>query len=143
MSSKSAPAEISISKKSYDGKDDAAPTVHLLPCKLQCSCEPSDFNGKKKCDHLARVQDYFDPVIRGAKGEELGTPGGGYTASFRGRPLQGTVLDIPEGYTGAHLQEKSPTDTDSYEQVCFQYINPVLEINYGYVALTIATLDMS
>lgn len=106
MSSQSPPAGISIHMSSK-GRDSSHSSVHLLPCKLHCSCESQDNADENECSHSARVDEYFAPVIREVEGEERGALGGRCTASFRGRPLQGVLLAVPDGYTGALLQEKA------------------------------------
>ena len=86
-----------------------------------------------KCSHSARVDDYFSPVIREVEEGDHGALGVGFTASFRGRPLQGKVLRIPEGFTGVLLQEKSPMD--SMEVCCLQIALIVSSIEYWQVQL--------
>lgn len=54
-------------------------TCHLLPVTI-------------KRDGPAKVSAYFEPVIS----EQQGT----LHASFRGKPLLGKTLDVPDGFTG-------------------------------------------
>ena len=76
--------------------------VHLLPCSVRCEDGDEENTGEA----AAKVQEYFVPTIREAEGgKECSTAEEGcvYTASFRGRPLAGTKVKVPEGYTGQYL----------------------------------------
>ena len=78
------------------------PVLHLLPCKVKCTCDALDENEQRRCRHVAKVDDYFTPIIsevnRGDENKQ-------YSASFRGRPLRGAVVDVPEGYRGVVLKD--------------------------------------
>lgn len=91
-----APPSISIREPAQTD----ALSAHFLPCKIQCLCSSEEDN--KTCRHPAKVDVYFDPVIRTTAAGSLGE---GYRATFRGRPLRGAILDVPEGFTGAVLKE--------------------------------------
>ncbi|XP_013397498.1 ribonuclease H2 subunit C [Lingula anatina] len=58
---------------------------HLMPCEI-------DYNGP------AKVADYFDTSVRHDQGTVL-------SATFRGRPLSGKEMQLPDGYTGLLLKE--------------------------------------
>ena len=73
--------------------------AHLLPCKVHCKCSEED----STCNHPAKVEMYFDPVIRG-------DPDKGYSATMRGRLLRGALLDVPEGCTGKVMKESMDTE---------------------------------
>lgn len=78
--------------------------LHLLPCKIKCTCDNLDEDEQRRCTHPAKVDEYFSPIIRKLdKGEENNH----CTASFRGRPLRGAVMNVPEGYQGVVLRENS------------------------------------
>ena len=65
------------------------PVLHLLPCKIELENGP-----RVECETDA----YF-----GASMREVGTDEGGqpiYAASFRGRPLMGVELSLPQSYAG-------------------------------------------
>ncbi|XP_065223975.1 ribonuclease H2 subunit C [Planococcus citri] len=64
--------------------------INYIPCSI-------NFNGK------AKVSSYFKETA-GTDGEKL--------ASFRGRPLHGSEVKIPEGYCG-YVLKKQPEDCDS------------------------------
>lgn len=78
-------------------------SAHLLPCKVHCSCSSED-EATSSCRHPAKVDVYFDPVIR-PTGVAAGSLSEVQSATFRGRPLSGAVIDVPEGYTGTILKE--------------------------------------
>merc|ERR1711976_443368 len=59
--------------------------AHLLPCHV-------DYDGQCKAN------EFFHNCTREKTGE-------GYIASFRGRPLDGKSVRIPEGFTGYVLEE--------------------------------------
>ena len=76
--------------------------AHFLPCKVSCTRANKE-DVSKTYTHPAKVDVYFDPVIRPQ--QSAGCPGEGCSATFRGRPLRGAVLEMPEGYTGRVLKE--------------------------------------
>lgn len=67
--------------------------LHLLPCKI-------DFDGD------AKVSNYFVSSIRQEKKSDSESDLADKTASFRGRPLAGRAVTVPEGYTGLILKEE-------------------------------------
>jgi hypothetical protein len=79
------------------------PPLHLLPCKIGCTCDKEE---NKACKHPAKVDTFFEPVIRKTSEKEsgVGRLGDGYSATFRGRPLRGVVMDVADGYTGEVLR---------------------------------------
>ncbi|KAG9509973.1 Notchless protein-like 1, partial [Fragariocoptes setiger] len=62
---------------------------HLIPCKIDSDCE------------TAKVSTYFSPTIR--SDSTPNTSEQFKTASFRGRPLQGRSVKLPNGYVGSIL----------------------------------------
>ncbi|XP_063995223.1 ribonuclease H2 subunit C [Diachasmimorpha longicaudata] len=60
--------------------------LHSMPCKIYG-------------DTPANVSTYFTPYIRKSDDKH-------YDASFRGYPLQGKVITVPEGYKGLVLHEQ-------------------------------------
>ena len=78
--------------------------MHLLPCTIQCTCRDRD---NKDCKHPAKVDEFFEPVIRKGCAEEgeNETLGDIYTGSFRGRPLKGVLVKVPDGYVGQILKK--------------------------------------
>ncbi|CAH1397571.1 unnamed protein product [Nezara viridula] len=73
---------INFSKEENDEK-----CIHSLPCKIH-------FNGE------ANISDFFIPASENENQEEL-------DVSFRGYPLCGVKVKVPDGYNGFILQEKS------------------------------------
>lgn len=66
---------------------------------------------------------FFEPVIRksGAPGNRgLGCPGddNGYSATFRGRPLRGVLVTVPDDFTG-HVLRKRDVPSPHSEEVMF------------------------
>ncbi|XP_075989863.1 ribonuclease H2 subunit C [Anticarsia gemmatalis] len=67
--------------------------AHYIPCKIED-------------DGPANVQKYFDTYVKETDGE--------LTASFRGHPLDGAKLKVPEGYSAIIVTEaKRPLAEDS------------------------------
>lgn len=98
---------IHIRTPKKSGEDGGTLTsTHLLPCKVKCVCDGEE---EVTCSHPAKVDEFFDPVIRtvGSEGEETRTRALGeeYSATFRGRPLRGVLVKIPDGFTGQVLHE--------------------------------------
>ncbi|EDV23685.1 Ribonuclease H2 subunit C [Trichoplax sp. H2] len=58
--------------------------LHLLPCTI-------DYNGQ------ANIDSYFEPTIK-KNGEDL-------SATYRGRPLCGAKMEVPDNYIGCVLKE--------------------------------------
>jgi len=69
--------------------------VHLMPCKIHS-------------DGSANVSGYFTPYIEKKKSDE-----GVLEASFRGYPLQGSKVSIPDGYLGLVLGETKKPITET------------------------------
>ncbi|GFS12559.1 ribonuclease H2 subunit C-like [Elysia marginata] len=75
----------------------AVDTCHLMPCKIHLDGE-------------ANASDFFHSSIS-QDGKENGDS---ITGTFRGRPLNGKVLNVPSGYTGVLVTEphKRPTEEE-------------------------------
>ncbi|VDI46855.1 ribonuclease H2 subunit C-like [Mytilus galloprovincialis] len=71
--------------------------THLLPCEIS-------YNGQ------AKVEEYFASSINQDKESK------GLTSTFRGRPLDGEVKEVPSGYTGIILKETRKAYTDEEER---------------------------
>lgn len=103
-----------IIKETVPPREVAVTPTHFLPCKVKCTCDGES----KFCNHPAKVDVYFDPVIRTTKSNKsvmkdgVMSLGERCSATFRGRPLQGVLMSVPEGFTGQILQEcgRNPTD---------------------------------
>ena len=91
-------------KVKQGGRDKKECRVHLLPCKIQAVSRDSEQTAQAP----AKVDHFFDPVIR--RGNEGGSEV--YTAAFRGRPLQGVEVAVPQGYTGVVLKECSLSNSE-------------------------------
>ncbi|XP_022331402.2 ribonuclease H2 subunit C-like [Crassostrea virginica] len=63
-------------------------TVHFFPCEIK-------YNGE------AEVDRYFNTSVKKCEGEDGET----FKASFRGRPLNGKIENVPSGYTGIIMKE--------------------------------------
>ena len=74
--------------------------VHLLPCRVSCPGNAAP----------AEVKGFFSACIR--PDERVG----GFEASFRGRPLKGVCLAVPEGYTG--IDGHSPLSLSTNTRLC-------------------------
>ncbi|KAJ8922456.1 hypothetical protein NQ315_004403 [Exocentrus adspersus] len=70
--------------------------VQSLPCRIHADCDAS-------------VAQYFDNYV---KTKEDGTLSG----SFRGYPLRGKKVQVPEGYSGLVLHESSRPSDDKEER---------------------------
>ena len=84
-------------------------TVHLMPCKIKCTCDQEE--GKELCRHPANVDTFLDPVIRkiapeGSRDNGVECLDEGYSATFRGRPLSGRLVTVPDGYMGRVLSKR-------------------------------------
>lgn len=93
---------------------------HYLPCKIQCTCDKEE---KKSCRHSASVDTFFEPVVRKIPVKKapqvngVGCLGEGYSATFRGRPLHGVLVNVDEGFTGQVLRKCDEVATDM-KDVC-------------------------
>lgn len=111
----SSPSSRSISI--HGGRETSGVTLHYLPCKVECDCagdtskDPSSERGRRP----AEVDCYFEPVIREGSGTiRMGTESSQIlTATFRGRPLKGVEIGVPEGYRGVILREQGTLSHDS------------------------------
>lgn len=70
--------------------------LHLMPCKIHG-------------DEVANVSSYFEPYIHKTDGEC-------YTSSFRGYPLQGKKIQIPNGYKGITFFEHKKPDAENMQR---------------------------
>ncbi|OWF38373.1 ribonuclease H2 subunit C-like [Mizuhopecten yessoensis] len=82
--------------------------LHAVPCHIH-------YDGK------ANISQYFESNSR--KSVEA------MTASFRGRPLKGEVINVPHGYTGLVVKETRKAVTED-EDRHLTTINKFKEINY-------------
>lgn len=79
--------------------------VHLMACEV-------DHDGE------ASVSSYFDTSVR-EEGKNSGVQNGdtALSASFRGRSLKGSVINLPAGYTGYVMKEEKRPFTDEEDRV--------------------------
>ncbi|XP_033735658.1 ribonuclease H2 subunit C-like [Pecten maximus] len=82
--------------------------LHAMPCHIQ-------YDGK------ANIAQYFESNSR-KTGEAM-------TASFRGRPLKGEVIQVPHGYTGLIVKETRKAITED-EDRHLTAMNKFKEINF-------------
>ncbi|CAG5123702.1 unnamed protein product [Candidula unifasciata] len=73
-------------------------SCHFVPCEI-------DFNGE------AKVEDFFCKTITPSA-----TDGDDMTAFFRGRPLNGSEITLPDGYTGLVLREPHKRSTEDEDR---------------------------
>lgn len=73
--------------------------LHLIPCEIHG-------------DEPALVSSYFTPYIRKKDDEHL-------TTSFRGYPLEGRTVSLPQGYVGFVLHETKNLESESSERNLF------------------------
>lgn len=102
----------------HGGKETSEVTLHYLPCKVETDCEgdnPKDPSSERRGRRPAEVDSYFEPVIREGSGTiRMGTESSQVlTATFRGRPLKGVEISVPEGYRGVVLREQGTVSHDS------------------------------
>jgi len=71
---------------------------HLMPCRVHSTGE-------------ANVGKYFTPYI-----QTLGENKEEFKGSFRGKPLNGKTVSVPQGYTGIVLKEPHQTSTEEQER---------------------------
>lgn len=71
-------------------------SVHLLPCSVRCKEEAEIDKGEA----AARVEEYLVPTIREDEANGDSMKSEGYSASFRGRPLVGIKVQVPDGFSG-------------------------------------------
>lgn len=115
MCDMSSPSSQSISIRGC--RETSEVSLHYLPCKVECDCEgdtskdASSGRGRRP----AEVDCYFEPVIREGSGTiRLGRESSQVlTATFRGRPLKGVEISVPEGYRGVVLREQGTVSHDS------------------------------
>ena len=101
----------------HGGRETSAVTLHYLPCQVECDCEgdtskdPSSERGRRPAD----VDCYFEPVIREGSGTiRMGRESSQVlSATFRGRPLKGVEISVPQGYRGVVLREQGTVSHDS------------------------------
>jgi hypothetical protein len=67
-------------------------TLHSIPCRATITTDSGSTN--------ANVSAYFEPLIK----QNPTTPTN-LSASFRGRPLLGTHLHLPDGYKGVVMEK--------------------------------------
>lgn len=101
----------------HSGRETSEVTLHCLPCKVETDCEgdTSKDPGAERGRRPAEVDRYFEPVIREGSGTiRMGTESSQIlTATFRGRPLKGMEISVPEGYRGVVLREQGTVSHDS------------------------------
>ncbi|KRT84246.1 hypothetical protein AMK59_1010 [Oryctes borbonicus] len=69
--------------------------VQSIPCKIHADCD-------------AKISEYFETYVKPKEDSQSDL-----AASFRGYPLEGKEIQIPEGYKGAILQESIRPDNDT------------------------------
>lgn len=96
--------------------DDSSRPLHFLPCKINCTCDQED---NRHCRHPANVDTFLEPVIRKIPAREsgVGCLGDCYSATFRGRPLRGVLVNVAEGFTGQILHKSEEGIASDLEQV--------------------------
>ncbi|BFZ12251.1 hypothetical protein BsWGS_15290 [Bradybaena similaris] len=77
-------------------------SCHFVPCEI-------DFNGE------AKVAEFFSKTIAPTNNAADGG-GDDLTAFFRGRPLNGTEVTLPNGYTGVVLKEPHKRSTEDEDR---------------------------
>lgn len=99
-----ATGSVSISQTAVSSCPESS-RVHLMACEI-------DHDGK------APVSSYFETSVR-EEGTNTGVQNGekALSASFRGRGLQGCVLNLPAGYTGYVMKEEKRPFTDEEDRV--------------------------
>ena len=115
------PVSVKMSSQSisiHGGKETSEVTLHYLPCKVETDCEgdtPKDPSSERRGRRPAEVDSYFEPVIREGSGTiRMSTESSQVlTATFRGRPLKGMEISVPEGYRGVVLREQGTVSHDS------------------------------
>jgi len=104
MSSTYSTNAIDIYCKENEVSESKNSVLHLLPCKVKCTCDALVDDEQQRCKHAAKVDEYFTPIIRNVN---QGDENKQHSASFRGRPLRGVVVNVPEGYKGIVLHDTS------------------------------------
>ncbi|CAH0546180.1 unnamed protein product [Brassicogethes aeneus] len=84
--------------------------VHSVPFTIHAECD-------------AQVDKYFETGVK--KNQEDGT----FTASFRGYPLKGARVELPEGYMGVVLHESIKPETEKEERK-FYVVNNFKSFTY-------------
>ncbi|KAJ8308404.1 hypothetical protein KUTeg_013278 [Tegillarca granosa] len=88
-----------INTNSYSSVENDSTRCHLMPCEIQ-------YDGE------AKATEYFEPSIRNKD-----TPAGSFmTSSYRGRPLLGDVVKVPEGYVGIVVKETNKVYTEEEDR---------------------------
>eukprot|EP00795_Rhopilema_esculentum_P009366 gene9366-17071_t len=78
--------------------------MHLIPCKVKYSGEAS-------------IKEYFESTIRDVNESLSGESDAKVKeASFRGRPLKGKLIDVPENYEGIVFKEERKPYSDEEER---------------------------
>lgn len=70
--------------------------IHFIPCEIQHNSQ-------------ANVDKYFESTVKQDEEEKM-------TASLRGRPLHGQVMNVPSGYTGLLVEETRKAVTEDEER---------------------------
>lgn len=118
-----------MSERIMDLKSDGALAAqcHLMPCRIEHSKQ------------TVKASDYFWPTIKelrtggdqeqgreaNYRGKQVDREGQKerpmLTASFRGRPLQGKRISLPEGYTGFGIRQKNSKANDKKSKDVTQF----------------------
>ncbi|KAL1518195.1 hypothetical protein ABEB36_001856 [Hypothenemus hampei] len=85
-------------------------TVQSVPFKIDADCD-------------APVRKYFQPFVQKTENNVL-------TASFRGYPLKGTKIQLPEGYQGMVLHESLKPDFEKLQDRHFFVVNKFEELTF-------------
>ncbi|ENN78342.1 hypothetical protein D910_05313, partial [Dendroctonus ponderosae] len=83
--------------------------VQSVPFRIHADCD-------------APIKSYFEPYVKTNDQEVL-------TASFRGYPLRGKNIEVPQGYVGVVLHESIKPSTDKDERK-FYVVNRFKEMTY-------------
>lgn len=88
-----------MGEKTITLKEDTVLQCHLMPCLI-------DYDNSKS----VKAKEYFWPTIKLLKrgsDDEKQSRGESLTASFRGRPLQGRKVGLPDNYEGFVINKDS------------------------------------
>ncbi|GFO21548.1 ribonuclease h2 subunit c-like [Plakobranchus ocellatus] len=86
----------SIDSTALDHTSNVSDSCHFMPCKIH-------FDGE------AKISDFFCSSFKHEDGS--------LTGKFRGRPLNGKELNVPEGYTGVVLTEPHKRSTEEEDRL--------------------------
>ncbi|CAG9763502.1 unnamed protein product [Ceutorhynchus assimilis] len=104
--------------------------IHSGKKHLKCNLKESKlqsvpFRIHADCD--APVSTFFEPYVQTGKNDNDKNPN--LTASFRGYPLKGRKIELPEGYVGVLLHESSRPSREKDERN-FYVVNKFKDMVY-------------